>query len=71
MPGRCNLGVLLPQFYGQLRVTFEADAPAVFRKVQDGKNPYGLKYQGRVIEWEAFGDARFGDAVFTDFFNVH
>jgi len=52
---------------GQLRVTFEADAPAVFRKVQDDKNLYSLKYQGRVIKGEAFGDPGFANAVFANY----
>ncbi len=38
MPGRCNLGVLLPQFNSQFRITFQADSPAFLRQVKQGKH---------------------------------
>jgi hypothetical protein len=34
MIGRGHLRILLPQLYGQFRVTFQADPPAVFRQVK-------------------------------------
>ena len=30
-----------------------------------------LKCQGFIVKGEAFGDAWFGNAVFSDFFDVH
>jgi len=33
MIGRCKLGLLFPQFNGQLRITFQADAPGFLCEV--------------------------------------
>jgi hypothetical protein len=64
--------VLLPQFNGQLRITFQTDAPAIFREVEQGKHlPDHFENQGGVIEREALSDSWFANAVFSDFFNIH
>jgi hypothetical protein len=72
MIGRSHLRVLFPQFKSQLRVAFQADAPAFLRKVQQGKHlPGHFKYQCSIVEWESFGGAGFGKVVFADFFDIH
>jgi len=72
MPGRCNLRVLLPQLDGQLRVTFQGDAQAVLRQIEQGEHlPGHFKHKDRVIEREAFGSTWFGNTVFADLFDVH
>jgi len=68
----CYFGVLLPELDGQFRIAFQADPPAVFRQVEQGKHlPGHFKDQGSIVKREAFGDSFFGDAVFSDFFCVH
>lgn len=52
---RGNFQVLFTKFNGQLRIVFQADAPAVFRQVEQGKHlPCHLEDQVSVIEREAF-----------------
>ena len=71
MPCRCHIWVLLTQFNGQFRIALQADAPAVFRQVEQCKHlPDHFKDQGCIVEWESFGDGGFGDAVFANFFYV-
>jgi hypothetical protein len=72
MPGSCDFRVLFPQLNSPLRVSFQADSPAIFRNVKQGKHlPGHFKDQGCVIERESFSDGWFGNAVFADFFDVH
>ena len=60
------------ELYRQFRVAFQGNAMAILREVKQGKHlPGHFKYQGSVIEGEALGNSRFGDAVFSDLFNVH
>ena len=60
MIGRCNLGVLLPKFNGQFRITLQADPPAIFRQVKQGKHLSGhFKDQSGFVEGESFGDSWF------------
>ena len=64
--------VLFPEFNGQFRITFKADAPAFLRKVKQGKHfPGHFKDQSRIVKRKAFGDGCFGEAVFPDFFDIH
>ena len=64
--------MLLPKFNGQLRITFKADSPAVLRQVEQGKHLSGhFEDQCCIIERESLGDSGFGNAVFSDLFNVH
>ncbi len=69
---RSNLRVLHPQFNGPVGITFQADPPAVFLKVQQGKHlPGYFKDQCCFGKMKAFGDCWFGQAVFAYFFDVH
>ena len=71
MPGRCNLGVVSPQFNGQFGIAFQADPPAILRQVEQGKHlPGHLEDQSGVIDRESFGDTRLGDAILADPFDV-
>ena len=45
MPCRRNFRMLLPQFNGQFRVTFQADFPAIFRQVQQCKHLPGFRHK--------------------------
>ncbi len=71
MIGRGHLSVLLPQFYGQPGIAFQAYSPAFFREIEQGKHlACYLKDQGCVIEWEAFSDPGLSETIFADFFEV-
>jgi hypothetical protein len=72
MIGRCNLGVLLPQFNGQFRITLQAYSPGFLREVEQCEHfACHFKDQGGVIERKSFRDSGFGDAIFAYFFDVH
>jgi hypothetical protein len=71
MIGRSHLRVLLPQFNGQLRVTFQYKTPAFLRQVQECKHlPGHFEYKGRIIEWKPFSGSRPGQAVVVNLFDV-
>jgi hypothetical protein len=71
VPCRGHFGVLLPQLDCQYRITLQADAPAIFRQVEQCKHfPDHFKDQGCIVEWESFDDARFGQAIVAYLFDI-
>ncbi len=72
VPARLYSLVLTAQLDGPVGITFQVHKGRIPVQSGQGKHlVHHLKHQGGFIKGKALGDARFGEAVFTDLFNVH